>query len=781
MNSPFHVSPERLGIGDPVPRAEDPHLLRGEGSYTDDVSLPGQLYGAFVQSSHAHGVIRAIDTAAARKLPGVHAIYTATDLSEYGRIETSVALTGLHGYRICHPGRPALAADKVRFVGEPVACVVAATVAQARDAAEAVVVDIEPLPVVTDAREAAEPAAPQLFDDAPGNVALDYRYGDAAKVAEAFASAAHVTRLKLVNNRIVVAAMEPRSALAAYDVENDRYVLQVPCQGVVAMRAQVAEVMRVPPERVRILTGNVGGSFGMKLGVFPEYVCLLHAARMLGRSVKWTDRRSDSFNSDTHGRDGEVEAALALDSQGRFLALHISGYSNMGAHVTPYGLLPATVTVAKNSASVYRTPLIEVNLKAILTNTVPVGAYRGAGRPEANYYFERLIDAAAAEMGIDRIALRRLNHIRPDEIPFTTPIETTYDSGDFPAVLDRAIALADWKGFPARAKASRKRGMLRGRGLGQYLETTMAPATELAGIRFDPDDTVTIVTGTLDIGQGHLTPFGQVLAQKLGVPLHRVRLFQGDSDVVTVGDVSGGSKSMMSSGVAIAEASAKVIDKGKRIASHFLEAGMHDIVFADGRFSIVGTDRRIEIMEMASRLRNATNLPPDCPTTLDVTHTHGGLPMTFPNGCHVAEVEIDPETGVVAVVKYAIVSDVGTVINPLTVQGQLHGAVMQAVGQALMEQVVYDADGQHLTGSFMDYALPRAANAPRFEYLSSPTPAMTNLLGIKGAGEAGCAGALPAVMNAVVDALSVFGIWHVDMPATPQNVWKAIRAVQLGG
>lgn len=778
MNRHLDADSSKIGIGQSVPRSEDARLLRGEGCYTDDVSVPGQLYAVLVRSSYAHGFIRAIGIDKARNMPGVAAIYTAADLRDYAPIKSSIVLASRDGSPIRHPGRSALAANKVRFAGEPVACIVAASVAQADDAAERVTLDVEPLPAVTDARAAAASDAPQLFDEVPGNVALDFGLGDSAKVAEAFADAAHVARLRLANNRIVVSAMEPRSAIAEYDPENGRYILRVPSQGVVAMRAQIAEVMRVSAERVRILTGHVGGSFGMKLGVFPEYVCLLHAARMLGRPVKWTDRRSESFLSDTHGRDGEVAAALALDAQGRFLALRIGGHSNMGAHVTPYGLLPATITIAKNSASIYRTPLIEVNLKAMLTNTVPIGAYRGAGRPEANYYIERLIDTAAAEMGIDPVALRRLNHIRPDEMPYTTPVQTVYDSGDFPLLLDRALTAADWNGFPARANASHKRGKLRGRGIGEYLETTMAPATEMADIRFESDGTVTIVTGTLDCGQGHLTSFAQVLAQKLDIALDRIQLVQGDSDVVSVGDVSGGSKSMMSSGVAVTEASDRVIEKGKLIASHLLEASFNDINFADGRFYIVGTDRGIGIIEMAASLRDAASLPPDCPMTLDVTYCHGGLAGTFPNGCHVAEVEIDPETGVIAVTKYTIASDVGTVVNPLLVEGQLHGGVVQGLGQALIEGVVYDGDGQLLTGSYQDYGLPRARAAPFFLYLSSPTPAATNILGVKGCGEAGCTGALPAIMNAVVDALSSYGIRHIDMPATPHNVWKAIQQAQ---
>ncbi len=773
------LATRQFGVGQPVPRSEDPRLVRGQGQYTDDMVLPNQAYAVMVRSAHAHGVIRAIDTAAARAMPGVLGVYTARDLAAYKPIVCALPFTSRDGSKIKHAARPALPSDRVRHVGEAVAFVVAETQAAALAAAEAVEMDIDPLPAVTDAHAALAPGAPLLFDDAPGNLALDWTYGDADKVAQGFARAAHVTRLRLVNNRLVVNAMEPRSANIDFDAATGVFTMRVVSQGVMHMRGMAAEILGVAPEKVRVITGNVGGSFGMKIGVFPEYVCLFHAARELGRPVKWTDRRSESFVSDTHGRDGEIDAELALDAQGHFLAMRLTGHMNWGAFVAPFAPMPTAVNIAKNTPSVYRTPAIEVNIKTAFTNTTPVSAYRGAGRPEANYSMERLVEAAAREMGIDALDLRRSNHIQPGDFPYQTPVETTYDSGEFTALLDQALVAADCAGFAARKKESAARGKLRGLGIGQYLEMTTAPLNEQAELRFEADGTVTIVTGTFDFGQGHLTPFSQVLNEKLGIPLDHIRLVQGDSDQIRVGSISGGSKSMASSGVAIVEASDKVIEKAKIAASHFLEAGAGDIVFDQGRFTIVGTDRGISLLEIAARLRGGS-LPPNCPTTLDTHHVHGGVAATFPNGCHIAEVEIDPETGVVDVVRFTITSDVGVSVNPMLVEGQLQGGVVQGLGQALLENVSYDEGGQLLTGSFMDYAMPRADDAPALDYVDRPVPTPTNVLGVKGCGEAGCAGSLPAIMNAVVDALSVYGIRHLDMPATPMRVWQAIRDAQAG-
>lgn len=766
----------QFGVGQPVSRMEDPVLVRGEGRYTDDVNLPGQVYAAFLRSTYAHGVLARVTVEDARAMPGVLAVYTAADLTPYGPLKCLFEFHNRDGSPMARPLRHALASDKVRFVGDPIAVVIAESVDQARDAVEAITLDIEPLPAVTRVGDAIDAQAPRLYDDVPGNVVVDFQFGDADKVAEAFAQAAHVTRLELQNNRIVVNAMEPRSAVAAYDADTSRFTLYAPSQGVFGKRNNLAAVMGIPREQIRLLTGNVGGSFGMKGAVFPEYVCLLHAARELGRPVKWTDQRSDSFVSDHQGRDMEVVAELALDGEGRFLATRFTGYGNMGAYLTQVGPMMTTLNIAKNAIGMYRTPLIEVSTVCAVTNTVPVGAYRGAGRPEGNYYMERLIDTAAAELGIDRIELRRRNMVAQEDLPWKTPAGTAYDSGDFPGLFARALEAADWDGFASRREASRARGRLRGRGIGCYLEVTAPPSNEMGGIHFEPDGTVTIVTGTLDYGQGHLTPFAQVLHSKLGIPLDRVRLVQGDSDRLIAGGGTGGSKSIMASGAAILEASDRVIEQGRQIAAHILEAGAFDITFEDGSFKVTGTDRAIGLMDLAGRLANGLDLPADVPETLDVDHVFQQAPSAYPNGCHIAEVEIDPETGVTQVVRYVMVNDFGTLVNPMLVEGQLHGGVMQGIGQALMERTVYDDSGQLTTGSYMDYQLPRADDLPPvFTFESRPQPTATNPLGAKGCGEAGCAGSLPSVMNAVVDALSDLGIRHVDMPATPRAVWELVQ------
>jgi aerobic carbon-monoxide dehydrogenase large subunit len=776
QNDPQSFALMKFGIGQPVRRTEDPMLVRGEGCYTDDIKLTGEAYAVMVRSRIAHGVIKGIDTAAARNMPGVLGVYTGADLAAYGTLKCIVPFNNRDGTPMKRPPRPALATDKVRFVGDPVAFVVADTLLQAKDAAEAVEVDIDALPAVVRPEEAARPGAPLIHDEAPGNVALDYHFGDSEQVAAAFAKAAHVTRLKLVNSRVVVNAMEPRAAIGIHDPASGRFTLHAPSQGAFGMRGNMAEILKVEPKQVRILTGHVGGSFGMKSAPFPEYVCVLHAARALGRPVKWTDERSGSFVSDSHGRDHDLTIELALDADGTFLALRITNFGNMGGFLAQVAPMPSTLNTVKNVQSVYRTPLIEVSTKCMFTNTSHVSAYRGAGRPEGNYYMERVIDAAAAEMGIDRVELRRRNQIRPREIPIKTASGSTYDSGDFPGVLKHALEVADIKGFGRRKRESRKRGKIRGLGIGSFLEVTAPPSKEMGGIRFEPDGTVTIITGTLDYGQGHAAPFAQVLSDKLGIPFERIRLLQGDSDELLAGGGTGGSKSIMHSGTAIVEASAKVIDQGKQIASHVLEAAAADIEFAHGRFVIAGTDRSIGIMELADKLRSGLNLPEGVPSTLDIRHVSDGPgASTYPNGCHVCEVELDPDTGVIAMVKYSSVNDFGTVINPLIVEGQLHGGVIQGIGQALMEMTVYDEDGQFLTGSFMDYALPRASDSPEVAVVDHPVPATTNVLGVKGCGEAGCAGSLTSVMNAIADALSEFGIPHMDMPATPYRVWRAIQ------
>ena len=770
------LSLNRFGVGQPVPRSEDSTLVRGAGYYADDVSRPGQVYAVIVRSVVAHGNIRGIDTAAAKAMPGVIAVYTAADLTDYGPLKSTLPLKNRDGSPIRYTPRPALSGDKVRYVGDAVACVIAETVAQAKDAADAVVLDFEPLPAVLTPADAVKHGAPLLFDAVPNNIALDYHYGDTAKVAEAFAKAKHVTRLTTSNQRMVVNAMEPRAAIGEYDTASGKWTLYSTSQGVFGMKTSLMDILGAPADKVRVITGQVGGSFGMKAAVYPEYVCILHGARMLGRPVKWTDERSGSFLSDHHGRAQDMTMEMAFDENAHILAIRLTGYGNMGGYLAQFGPLLSTGNQVKNIASVYRTPLIEVDVKCVFTNTVFVSAYRGAGRPEGNYYVERTLDLAAAELGIDRIELRRRNMIRKSDLPFKAASDVTYDVGDFQGVLKQALEMADYRGLKKRKRESKKRGVLRGFGVGCYLEVTAGGGKELGSVHFEEGDTVTVIAGSMDFGTGHATTYAQIVSDKLGIPFDRIRLVEGDSDRMSYGGGSGGSRSVMFTGTALVETAALVIEKGKQVASHVLEASVSDIDFKAGRFVIAGTDRSIGLLELAARLRRGFKLPEGVPTSLDVDHVgNDPVPFAFPNGCHIAEVEVDPQTGAAQVVKYSAVNDLGTVINPLVVAGQIQGGVMQGLGQALLEQAVYDDAGQLVTGSFMDYAMPRAYNVPMIDVASHPVPTKSNPLGVKGCGEAGTSGGLPAVANAVIDALSEYGILHLEMPMTPSRIWRAIE------
>jgi len=770
------LSLTKFGIGQPVRRSEDPKLVRGEGCYADDFNRPRQAYAVIVRSREAHGVIRAISTDAAKTMPGVLGVYAAADLSAYGPLKCNMPLKSRDGSPIRYTPRPALAGDKVRFVGDPVVCVVAETVAQAKDAAEAVAIDIEPLPVVLTPADAVKPGAPLVFDAVPNNIALDYHYGDAAKVADAFAKAKHVTRLETSNQRMVVNAMEPRAAIGEFDSANGKWTLHSTSQGVHGMKTSLMDILSAPADKVRVVTGQVGGSFGMKASVYPEYVCILHAARLLGRPVKWTDERSGSFVSDHHGRAQDMVVEIAFDENAHILALRLTGYGNMGGYLAQFGPLLPTGNQVKNLASIYRTPLIEVATKCVFTNTNFVSAYRGAGRPEGNYYVERTLDLAASELGIDRLDLRKRNMIRKGDLPFKAASDMTYDCGDFLGVLKQALDTADYAGFNKRKRESRKRGLLRGIGIGCYLEVTAAPGKELGAVHFEPDGTVTIVTGTLDFGMGHATTYAQILTDLIGVPFDLIRMVEGDSDRMAFGGGSGGSRSVMFVGAALTESAAIIIERGKQIASHVLEASASDIEFKAGRFVIAGTDRSIALLELAARLRGGLKLPEGAPNSLDVDHVvKDPVPSAFPNGCHVAEVEVDPETGAAQVIRYSAVNDLGTIVNPLLVEGQIQGGVVQGLGQVLLENAVYDSDGQFVTGSFMDYAMPRAHDVPMINVLSHPVPTKSNPLGAKGCGEAGTSGGLPSVANAVIDALSEYGIRHLEMPMTPARIWQAIQ------
>ena len=761
-------------MGQSVSRTEDPRLLRGEGRYTDDINLPNQAHAFILRSAHAHGIIRSIDLDAALAMPGVLAIYTGADLQAagYGTLPCNVTPKSHDGSPLLMPENPALAINRVRYRGHPVAAVIAETIAQAKDAAETIELEIEELPAVDTVEAAALTGAPQVWPDVPGNQCLDFHAGDHVAAQAAFDNAAHVTRLRFFNNRLVIAPMEPRAAVAAHNADDGRFTLHIGCQGTFAAKNALAnKILKVPMEQVRVRTFDVGGSFGMKSSVYPEYVAILHGARELGRPIKWCDERSDSFVSDQHGRDSVVEAALALDEAGNFLAIRADSLANMGAFLSTVGPNMQTNNIFKNMPGVYKTPAFAVTTKCLFTNTTPIGAYRGAGRPEANYYMERLVDLAARETGRDPIELRRLNLVPGAAMPYTSASGQAYDSGDFPAVLDKCLALADWHGFADRQAASRAKGMLRGRGISAYLEATAPAGKEMGGVRFEDDGTISLTTGTQNYGQGHASAFAQVLADQLGLPFEDIRLRQGDSDELLAGGGTGGSRSIMASGAAIVSVSTEVKEKARHLAAEKLETAVEDIQFEAGRLQIAGTDRGISLMELARSEEGRAG-------ALNAALVIDTPPSSYPNGVHVCELEIDPETGATRLDRYIVVDDFGTVVNPLLVAGQVHGAVAQGIGQALMEHAVYDGQGQLLSGSFMDYAMPRADQIPNIAFDDHPVPATTNPLGVKGCGEAGTSGALPAVMNAVVDALEEFGILHMDMPATPEKIWRAIRAAR---
>jgi carbon-monoxide dehydrogenase large subunit len=778
MNDASTLPHLKFGVGQPVHRKEDPRLVSGRGRYADDVVLPGQAYARMVRSHHPHGRILAIEARRALALPGVLAVYTAADFARagYGAMLCKLPLKNADGSPLFAPPRPILAEDRVRYVGEPLAAVIAVDPHAARDAVDLIEVDVERLPAVADPEAAIGAAAPRLHDD-HANLCLDWRYGDHAGAEQAFAAAAHVAQVRLVSNRVVVAAMEPRAAVADYDGKSERFTLHVGCQGVFGLRRSLAEdLLKIEPERLRVLADDVGGSFGMKAAAYPEYVAILHAARALGRPVKWCDERSDSFLSDQQGRGTIVEAELALDAAGNFLAVRVHNLADMGAYLTAVGPMMPAINMQKNLPSLYRTPIVAIATRCVFTNTVPIGPYRGAGRPEANYVMERLVDRAARATGRDPAALRRQNLIPTSAIPYKAASGLEYDSGDFGAVLEAGLERADWAGFAARREASKAKGQLRGRGLACYLEVTAPPNPEMGGIRFEPDGRVTIVTGTLDYGQGHASAFAQVLVERLGLPFELIDLVQGDSDQLLVGGGTGGSRSLMASGKALVEAAAAVIEKGRALAGHFLETATADIEFAAGAFRIAGTDRAIGLLDLAARVQAANGLPDDLPESLDAALISESPPSAFPNGCHVAEVEVDPETGTVRVDRYTAVDDFGTLVNPMLAEGQVHGGIAQGLGQALLEHALYDRAGQLLAGSFMDYALPRSDTVPPIDVGFHPVPATSNPLGVKGCGEAGVTGALPAVMNAVLDALAARGVRHLDMPATPERVWRALQA-----
>ena len=760
-------------------RIEDDALLRGAGRFGDDDKPAGALAAYFVRSPHAFANIEHIDVVAARNAPGVVAVLTAADLAaaHYHSISHPHPIPGRGGKVAVAPHRPALASSRVLHIGEPVAMVIAVSAQAAQDAGEKIAVDYQPLTPVTDARAAIAPGAPQLWPEAPGNIAFDWTAPadpDGKKqtaLDHAFQDAAHVVRVELVNQRLVVASLEPRSATASYDRASKQFTLRCPTQSVANMRGQLADSMNIKPEELRVLTDDVGGAFGMKGAAHPEYVALLHAARALGKPVHWLSTRSEAFLSDCQGRDSFWTAELALNRRGRFLGLRVNCLGNMGAYITPVAHFIVTTHISGCLPTVYDIPHAQVNSRCVFTNTLPTAPYRGAGRPEASYLLERVIDAAAGVTGIDPAELRRRNMIAPDKMPYTTVFGNTYDSGDFPGAFERALTLADYAGFAARKKAAKKAGKLRGIGIGCYLEIAGAFPEEAARISFPGGNRLEVSIGAGACGQGHKTVFGGVAARRLGVAPEAVTVAAGNSarDVPGFGAVA--SRSAMMVGGAIARTADLVLEKGKRVAALLLQAAEGEVDYRDGKFGVKGSAREVPLFAVAERaaeLKRTGVIPESLDTQATVK-----TPPSFPNGCHVAEVEIDPATGALAVVSYVAVGDCGNVLDDTIVAGQIHGGVAQGLGQALTENTIYDSAGQLVSGSFMDYALPRADLMPDMTVEHRAVACRTNPLGVKGTGEAGTTAAPPALINAILNALPKGA--QLDMPATPERVWKALQ------
>jgi carbon-monoxide dehydrogenase large subunit len=770
----------KFGLGQAAPRVEDQRFLKGGGRFTDDINLAGQAWSHMLRSPHAHARIRAINVEAARAAPGVLAVYTGADVAADGLgdmpcLAAKVApLQRPDGGPLFLPPRPALVRDKVAFVGDYVAFVVAESRSQAQDAAELIEVDYEPLPLNVRTDAAIDDGAPAVWEDCPDNICFRMEMGDKAAVEAAFADADHVTRLRLAMPRVAINPMEPRAALGAYDAIEDRYTLYSGNQFPHDMRSWLAEaVLGIPESQLRIVSPDMGGSFGLRANIFPELPLVLWAARKLKRPVKWVNERADGI-LDEQARDMIMAVELALDGNGRFLALRVRCTANMGAYLSNFGPLPAFGNLG-GVAGVYLTPAIHAEVLGVFTNTGPTGPYRGAGRPEATSAIEQAIDLAARQLGIDRVELRRRNIIPPDAMPFQTGLTYNYDCGEFERNMDQALAMADAAGFEARRAKARADGRLRGLGLANAIEQAAGMFDEGGEIRFDRQGHATILMGTHSHGQGHETVFRQLLSDKLGLDFEAMRYVQGDTDLVGYGHGTGGSRVSGLGGGALLGAAGKIIDKGRLIAAHSLEAPAVDIEFVEGRFTVVGTDRSLGLAEIAAIAFEPALLPPGMDSGLQGFATFKAPAPTFPNACHVAEVEIDPETGVLRILRYVAVDDVGTVMNPRLLEGQLHGGIVQGAGQILGEQVLWDASGQVLSGSFMDYPMPRADEMPSFELASNPVPSPRNPLGIKGAGEAGTVGAVACLTSAVLDALAPLGIRQLEMPATPERIWRAIR------
>ncbi|MEY4680574.1 MAG: xanthine dehydrogenase family protein molybdopterin-binding subunit [Alphaproteobacteria bacterium] len=770
----------KFGVGQSVKRVEDPRLLTGNGRYTDDIQPRRQAHAYFVRSPHAHASFTKVDTAAAAKAPGVLAVVTGADLQAagIGNVPCLVPLKNRDGSSMPMTPRPALAVGRARFVGDAVAMVVAETLAEAKDAAELVEIDWNPLPATTDIEASAKPGAPQVWDFAKNNQVFDWELGDEKATAAAFAKAHRVVTMDFVNNRLVPNSMEPRNAIGEVTPDG-RLQLTVSSQGGSGLRKVLADkIFKVPENKVRVVTPDVGGGFGMKIFLFCEYVPVLFAARMLGRAVKWTGERGEAFLADTHGRDHKSRAELAVDRDNRFIGIRVTVNANLGAYLSHYGPFIPTDLFAWMVPGCYAFPVAWCNVKGVYTNTSPVDAYRGAGRPEAAYMIERLVDKAARELGVAPDELRRINFIRPDQMPFKTPMGQTYDSGDFATTMAAGMKAADWAGFAARKAESRKRGKLRGIGLSYYIEVCGGAPDESAQVRVDSAGGATVLIGNQSNGQGHETAYAQIVAEKLGIPFESIRVVQGDTDLAVYPGGTGGSRAASVGGSAIWGACDRIIAKGRKFAAQMLEAAESDIEFKDGSFTVVGTDRSKSFHQVAQAAFDMGKIPAGMSPGLDETSNMNPAAATYPNGAHVCEVEIDEGTGVASVVRYTITDDFGKVINPLLLAGQVHGGTAQGIGQALFEGARYDEEtGQLLTGSFMDYCMPRAGSIPDISFAyTEACPTTANPLGVKGCGEAGAIGAPPAVINAVVDALSSYGITHIDMPATPEKIWRVISS-----
>jgi carbon-monoxide dehydrogenase large subunit len=783
------------GIGASVRRKEDARFLNGRGNYTDDINRPGQLHAYIRRADRPHAKINRLDTSAAAKAPGVVAVFTGADMAadNVGGLPCGWQIHNKDGSPMAEPPHPVLAVGKVRHVGDPVAVVIAETKQAAKDAAELIVIDYQDLPSTASLRDAIAPGAPLVHDEVPGNICYDWQIGDKAVIDAAFAKAAKVVKLDLTNNRLIPNAMEPRAAVGEFDTNSGDFTLYTTSQNPHVIRLLMgAFVLHIPENKLRVVAPDVGGGFGSKIYHYAEEAIVTWAAGKVRRPVKWTAERSESFMSDAHGRDHDSVAEMALDADGNFLALRISTLANMGAYLSTFAPCIPTYLYATLLAGVYKTPLIYCEVKAVFTHTVPVDAYRGAGRPEATFLIERLVDACAYDTKADRVALRRKNFIAADAFPYQTPVALQYDSGNYQATLDACLKAADYAGFEARRTAAAARGKLRGIGISTYIEACgIAPSAvvgslgaraglyEVANIRVHPTGSVTVFTGTHSHGQGHETTLAQLVCDQLGVPMDQVEVVHGDTAKIPFGMGTYGSRSLAVGGSAMVKAMDKIIAKGKKIAAHLMEASVDDIEFKDNKFTVAGTDKVKTLTDISLAAYVPHNYPiEELEPGLDETSFYDPKNFTFPAGCHVAEIEIDKDTGVVEVVNFVAVDDVGRVINPMIVEGQVQGGVAQGIGQALLENAVYDKGGQLLSGSMMDYTMPRADNLPNIKVATETTLCTHNPLGVKGCGEVGAIGSPPAIIGAIVDALKPYGVRHMDMPASPQKIWSIIQSGQ---